>query len=145
MRILRLWPLFAILVLGGVTTAYIRTWLGVEEQITVLASQPEVTTVFQQPETARSDALTTLVAAFVLTPIAIFAIIAGVVLASKLFESVLQSLRLPGSLSIPVVIAIAVSTMYATSTAWLPTARYGAGVCARAYLIYSATSPPLIH
>ena len=125
--------------------AYVTTWLGLEERITRLASQPEVATVFQHPETARSDALTTLVAAFVLTPIAIFALCVVVVLASNLFESVLQSLHLPGALAIPIVVVIAVSTMYATTAFWLPPARYGAGVCARAYLLYSETSPPLMH
>jgi hypothetical protein len=145
MRILRLWPLYAVLVLGGATTAYVWTSLDADDRIARLASQPEVATVFQQPETARSDALTTLVAAFVLTPIVLFVIGLLFAFASKLFESVLQSLQLPGALSLPVVVAVAVSAMYVTSAFWLPTARYGAGVCARAYLVYSATSPPLFH
>ena len=138
------WACVALLV--GVALAwYVGHSAGLQEQLSWLAGQPSVTTAFQNPETSRADALTTLIAFTVLTPIAAFVVVVALILLTKLSEPVLDVVHLPTWLSAPVVGMLSISTMYATSGSWLPTSLYTLGLIARAYLVYSDTAPPLFH
>ena len=132
-------PLLAILLLGALLTAYLS--FGMEARITSLASQSRVATALQHPESGRSDALTTLIAGSVLTPIAVVFIIVAAILLVKAFETLLVSVHLPGWLSAPVVTIITMTAMYETSESWLPTSLYAVGLFARAYLVFAASSP----
>ena len=109
------------------------------ERIDWLASQPDVATIFQNPVTARSDALTTLIAFAVLTPIALFVAIVVVLMVVAGISTLLVSIHLPAWLSAPLVAVISIVTLYRASEAWLPAWLYGMGVVARAYVVYSST------
>ena len=113
-------------------------------RITSLASQPDVATAFQHPESGRTDALTALIAFAVLGPIAAFLAVLALVLLAKAFEALVVSVRLPGWLSTPVVGAATVAAMYATSQSWVPLSLYGLGLIARAYLVYAYGTAPVI-
>jgi hypothetical protein len=143
MRLLRPLPLLGILVaLAAVAAYFSASSFGLRERIASLANQPNVAGAFQHPETARSDALTTLIAGSVLTPIAAFFAVVVAVLLVKAFETVLVSVHLPGWLSAPVVTLITMTAMYETSEAWVPTSLYAVGIFARAYLVFLASGPP---
>jgi hypothetical protein len=137
------WVLVALIALGVVAQLLgVGTALGA--RITSLASQPAVSTAFQDPETGRTDALTALIAFSLLTPIAAGAAVLALVLLAKAFESLVVSVRLPGWLSAPVVGAATIVAMYVTSPTWIPVSLYGLGIVARAYLVYAHGSVPII-
>ena len=145
MRMTRSRLLFVILVPGLLLAWYVGDILGLEGWIAWLANQPGVTTAFQNPETGRSDALTTLISFSLLTPIALCLLLVVLVLLVKALETVFVPLRLPMWLSTPVVAAGLIFGMYTTSPAWLPTSLYALGIVARAYLVSSYGHVPLLH
>jgi len=128
-------------ILGSVLATYLSLGARMGERIDWLASQPDVATIFQNPVTARSDALTTLIAFAVLTPIALFVAIVVVLMVVAGISTLLVSIHLPAWLSAPLVAVIAIVTLYRASEAWLPAWLYGMGVVARAYVVYSSTGP----
>ena len=128
-------------ILGALLATYFGLGSRMDERIAWLASQPDVVTTFQNPITARSDALTALIAFAVLTPIALFVALVIVLMVVAGLSTFLVSLHLPGWLSAPLVAVIAIVTLYRASEAWLPAWLYGMGVVARAYLVYSSTGP----
>lgn len=128
-------------ILGALLATYFGLGSRMDERIAWLASQPDVVTTFQNPITARSDALTALIAFAVLTPIALFVALVIVLMVVAGLSTFLVSLHLPGWLSAPLVGVIAIVTLYRASEAWLPAWLYGMGVVARAYLVYSSTGP----
>ena len=105
MRMTRSRLLFVILVPGLLLSWYVGDILGLEGWIAWLANQPGVKTAFQNPETGRSDALTTLISFSLLTPIALCFLLVILVLLVKALETVFVPLRLPMWLSTPVVAA----------------------------------------
>jgi hypothetical protein len=134
------WWLPAIILVSAVAT-YVGLGSRMQERIAWLAGQPEVATAFQNPITARSDALTALIAFTVLTPIALFVAIVVFLIVVAGVTTLLVSLHLPGWLSAPLVAVIAIVTLYRASEVWMPAWLYGMGVVARAYLVYSSTGP----
>jgi len=136
--------LFLILLLTGVGLSYGAQAIGLEGKIAALASQPDVRTAFQHPESARSDALTTLIAVAVVTPMVLFALVMLGVLVVKMFEAVLVSAHMPAWLSLPLIGTSTVVAIYVTSSLWMPHSLHALGLVARAYLVYSYTSPPPI-
>jgi hypothetical protein len=138
-----LWIFLAIIVLG-VLAEYSGLSSGIATRITSLANQPSVAGSFQDPESGRTDALTTLIAFAILTPMGIGMLLVALVLLAKGFEAVVVSCRLPGWLSAPVVGMGTVVTIYVTSAAWLPSSLYALGIVARAYLVYTHGSVPVI-
>jgi hypothetical protein len=132
-----------VVVVGGVALSYAARSLGLEARIISLANQPAVRTAFEDPESGRSDALTALIAVFIVTPIAAFVVAMLAVLSVKMFEAVLVSIHLPAWLSLPVVSMSALAAVYATSASWIPHSLYALGLVARAYLVYNNTAPPV--
>jgi IPT/TIG domain-containing protein len=141
----RWWWAFAVLLIAVTLTWYVGHSSALEERLGWLASQPSVTTAFQNPESSRSDALTMLIAFAVLTPIVAFVVQMALLLLAKLSEPVLESVHIPTWLSTPAVGVVSILTIYATSQSWLPTSLYGLGLIARAYLVYSQETPPLFN
>jgi hypothetical protein len=139
----RLPMILMIVVVVGVGLSYAAQSIGLEARIISLANQPGVRTAFQDPESGRSDALTMLIAVFVVTPIAGFVVAMLALLVVKMFEAVLVSIHLPAWLSAPVIGMSTFAAIYATSAAWIPQSRYALGLVARAYLVYNSTSPPV--
>lgn len=137
------WVFLVILVLG-VLAEYGGLSSRIGARITSLASQPSVSAAFQDPESGRTDALTTLVAFAILTPIGAGVLLVALVLLAKAFEAVVVSCRLPGWLSAPVVGMGAIVTMYVTSQMWVPSSLHALGLVARAYLIYAHGTVPVI-
>jgi hypothetical protein len=123
-------------------------WLGapsaVEHQVTQLANQPSVGTVFRDLESGRTDALIALMAFALGTPIAGALIVVCVVVLVKMLEAVFVSLRVPSRCAAPVVGTAVISALYATSHAWIPTVLYGCRVAARAYVVYAYGTLPVI-
>jgi hypothetical protein len=134
--------LFLGLLLVGAGLSYAAQAIGLEQRIAALANQPDVRTAFQHRESGRSDALTTLIAAAIVTPMTLGAALMLGVLIVKMFEAVLASVHLPPWLSLPLVGTSAIVAIYVTSTLWLPHSLHVLGLVARAYLVYSYTSPP---
>ena len=97
-------------ILGSVLATYLSLGARMGERIDWLASQPDVATIFQNPVTARSDALTTLIAFAVLTPIALFVAIVVVLMVVAGISTLLVSIHLPAWLSAPLVAVIAIVT-----------------------------------
>ena len=135
------WWLPAVILGGAVVATYVGVGSRMDERIAWLASQPDVVTVFRNPITARSDALTALIAFAVLTPIALFVAIVVVLMVVAGISTLLVSIHLPAWLSAPLVAVISIVTLYRASEAWLPAWLYGMGVVARAYVVYSSTGP----
>jgi hypothetical protein len=137
------WVVLGVIALG-VLAQYLGVGAALGAKATVLANQPGVATVFQDPETGRTDALTALIAFAILTPLAAGAALLALLLVTKAFETLVVSIRLPGWLSAPVVGAGTIVAMYVTSTTWLPMSLYGLGIVARAYLVYAHGTVPII-
>jgi hypothetical protein len=137
-----LWVLIAIVVLGMLAEyGGLTAMMGV--RVRSLASQPSVSTSFQDPDSGRTDALTTLIAAAILTPMAAAVVVVALVLLTRALEAVVVSCHLPGWLSAPVVGMSTVATIYATSQMWLPSSLHALGLVARAYLIYAYGTAPV--
>jgi len=98
-------------ILGSVLATYLSLGARMGERIDWLASQPDVATIFQNPVTARSDALTTLIAFAVLTPIALFVAIVVVLMVVAGISTLLVSIHLPPWLSAPLVAVISIVTL----------------------------------
>ena len=130
------------LLLVGVGLSYAAQAIGLEERITALADQPDVRTAFQHRESGRSDALTTLIAAAIVTPMVLGVALMLGVLVVKMLEAVLASVHMPSWLSLPLVGASALVAIYLTSASWMPPSLHALGLVARAYVVYSYTSPP---
>jgi hypothetical protein len=145
MRVSRWWWAFAGLLIGVAVVWYVGQSPALEERLGWLASQPSVTTAFQNSESSRSDALTTLIAFTVLTPIGAFIVLIALLILAKLSEPVLESVHIPTWLSTPTIGMVSIVTAYATSEAWLPQSLYALGLIARAYFVYSQGTPPLFH
>jgi hypothetical protein len=139
----RLPMVLAIVVVVGIGLRYLSQSIGLEDRLVSLASQPGVRTAFQHPESARSDALTALIAVSLVTPIAAFVVTMLAVLVVKMFEALLVSIHLPAWLSLPVISMSALAAIYATSPSWVPQSLYALGLVARAYLVYSDSAPPV--
>jgi len=136
----KLWFLIFLLICG--LAWFVSEVFGLEQRLISLADQPGVRTAFLDRESGRSDAMVTLVAFSVLTPIAAAFAWIIVVLLAKGVETFLVSVRLPGWLSTPLTgIALTVG-MYVTSESWLSESLYAAGLVARAYFIYSYGAVP---
>ena len=115
----RQWTFVALFISLGLAW-YVGHSLGLEERAVWLASQPGVATAFQHPESGRTDALTTLIAFTVLTPIAAFVVVLVLILLAKLSEPAFESVHLPTWLSKPVVGMVSFAALYTTSESWLP-------------------------
>ena len=137
------WILLAVLVLG-VLAEYSGLSSRIGTRITSLANQPSVSGSFQDPESGRTDALTTLIAFAILAPMGVGMVLVALVLLAKGFEAVVVSCHLPGWLSAPVVGMGTVVTMYVTSQTWVPSSLHALGLVARAYLIYANGTVPVI-
>lgn len=137
------WILLALVALGALAQ-YLGVSAALSAKITVLASQPSVSTSFQDPESGRTDALTTLIAFAILTPIAAAALLLGLVLLAKALEAVVVSCHLPGWLSTPAVGLGTIAAVYATTEMWMPSSLHALGLVARAYLIYTNGNVPVI-
>jgi hypothetical protein len=138
----RLPMVFLMLLLGGLGLRYGAQAIGLEARIAALANQPGVRTAFQHPESGRSDALTALIAVSVGTPMVLLAIVMLALLVVKMFEAVLVSAHMPAWLSLPLIGTSTVVAIYVTSAAWMPHSLHALGLVARAYLVFSYTSPP---
>ena len=137
------WVLVGVVALGALAE-YAGLGAYISARITSLASQPSVSAAFLDPESGRTDALTTLIAVAVLSPIALGLVVVALVLVSKAFEAVVVSCRLPGWLSAPVVGMVTMVTVYVTTHAWLPLSVHALGLVARAYLVYAYGTVPVI-
>lgn len=137
------WVIAAIVVLGGVAQ-YLGVSAAMGRGITSLASQPGVSTAFQNPDSGRTDALTTLIAFAILTPIAAGLVAVALVLLVKALEAVVVSCRLPAWVSAPTVGVAAVAAVYASMPSWAPASLHALGLVARAYLIYAYGDVPVI-
>ena len=89
----------------------------VEPRLASLASQPQVTGAFRDPDSAKTDALIALISFSLLSPLAVGVAVMGVVLLVKGIETVLVSLRAPAWPSTPLVGVGLLATLYATSPA----------------------------
>jgi hypothetical protein len=143
MRNRGLWVLIGIIVVAALAE-YLGFSAMLGARIVSLASQPSVSTTFQDPESGRTDALTTLIAFAILAPMAAAAAVAALVLLSKAFEAVVVSCRLPGWLSAPVVGMGTLVAIYVTTQSWLPPSLHALGLVARAYLVYAHGTAPVI-
>lgn len=139
------WPrllfLFFLLAAG---MAWLVSGVGLEGRIVSLANQPEVRTAFLDADSGRSDAMVTLVSAVVLGPIVIGVLILLVLLAMKAVETALVTVKLPGWLSTPLVLAGGGYGIYTTSESWLPQSLYAFGLVSRAYLVCAHGTVPII-
>jgi hypothetical protein len=133
----------------GVIVASAVTWyvggLGLEPHLVALASQPRVTTAFQDPVSGQSDALLTLICFGLLTPMAAFVVMLVLMFLVRGLEAVLQSVRGPGWFSFPLVGAGVVGALYVCADVWMPTSLYGLGLVARAYFVYTNGALPVVH
>jgi hypothetical protein len=137
------WLLIGVLVLG-VLAEYLGLSAKLGARIVSLASQPSVSTTFQDPESGRTDALTTLIAFAILAPMAAGVAVVGLILVSKAFEAVVVSCRLPGWVSAPVVGTVTIVAIYVTTHSWMPASLHALGLVARAYLVYAYGTAPVI-
>ena len=135
--------IFLVILVSGVLAEYSGLSSRVGARITSLASQPSVSTAFQDPESGPTDALTTLIAFAILTPMGAGVLLVALVLLAKAIEAVVVSWRLPGWLSAPTVGMGAVVTIYVTSQIWVPSSLHALGLVARAYLIYAHGTVPV--
>lgn len=119
--------------------------LGFEGRVITLANRPDVSSAFQDPESGRSDAMVALVAFAVLGPIVAGILLFALVLVMKGVETALVTVRLPGWLSVPIVVVGGGYGVYVTSSSWLPQSLYAAGLVSRAYLVYAYGTVPVIH
>ena len=145
MRGHRLRVLFVVGLVATAIAIFILSSARLQERITWLANQPSGTSAFQHPESARSDALVALISTAVLTPIAIFFVMIAFMFLVGMFEGVLVLVHLPDWLSAPVVGLVSVVAMYLTASSWGPPSFAALTLVARAYIVFSHTSPPLFH
>jgi hypothetical protein len=140
------WPrlLFLLVLLATGVAWLVSGPLGVEGRIVSLANQPEVRTAFLDPESGRSDAMIALVSFAVLGPIVVGVLLLLVLLVMKAVETALVTVKLPGWLSTPLVLAGGGYGVYTTSESWLPQWLYAFGIVSRAYLVYSHGTVPII-
>jgi hypothetical protein len=136
----KLW--FLIILVGAALTWFVSGMLGVEQRLISLADQPGVRTAFLDRDSARSDAMVTLVSFGVLGPIAAAFLWIIVVLLAKGVETLLVSVRLPAWLSTPLTGIGLIIGCYVTSESWLSESLYAVGLVARAYFIYSYGAVP---
>ena len=135
--------LFVVVLIATASAIVVLSSGRLDERITWLANQPSGTSAFQHPESGRSDALIALISTAVLTPIAIFIVMVAFMFLVGMFEGVLVLVHLPDWLSAPVVGLVSVVAIYLTTSSWGPPSFSALTVVARAYIVFSHTSPPL--
>ena len=132
--------LLAAAVTAIVLLSYVSTSAAVRGYVAWLANQPAARTAFRS-EGGSTDALLVLLAFALVTPLLGSALVMLVVFIMRMTEVVLARVRLPEWASMPLVlIAVAYGT-YAMREAWLPESLRVLGLVARAYLVFSASTP----
>jgi len=137
--------LFLIVMLGSGLAWYLGGSFGLEARLISFANHPEARASFQDPVSGQSDALVMLISFAILTPLAAGVVLMAVVMLIKMFETLLVSLRLPGWLSAPIVVAAVVYGVCATTQLWFSDSLYAVGLVSRAYLVYSYGTVPAFH
>ena len=140
MQIRRSQLLFLVVLLASALSWYLGA-SELEPRMASLASQPQVSSAFRDPDTGKSDALMALISFSLLSPVAVFVAVMIVILLVKVFETVLVSLRAPAWPSAPLVGLGLLATLYATSQTWVPSSLYALGLVARAYFVYCYGAP----
>ena len=143
MRHRALWVLIVLVAIGGLA-GHLGFSAMLGAHIVSLANQPGISTTFEDPDSGRTDALTTLIAVAILAPIAAAAALGALVLVSKALEAVVVSCRLPGWLAAPAVVMATAVVMYGTTPSWMPPSLHALGLVARAYLVYAYGTAPVI-
>jgi hypothetical protein len=137
------WPWVG--VAGGV--AAVAAWLmgvfaGLRPLAVSLASQPDVAEAFNDPVSARTDALLVLVSVVLLSPV-VLGVIAGVVTFAVIVTllvtgPVVRPLQLPPWICVPLVLLALGYGVWAARGQWGAPLRYAGGLAAKAGLVFFA-------
>lgn len=119
---------------------YLSAPVTLRARVVRLASQPSVQMAFQS-DSAKSDALVVLLAFVLGAPMALALLALAVVVLARMVGVVLDTLRLPDGLALPLVVTAVSYGAYVMRGAWLPTSSYVLALVARAYVVFSASSP----
>lgn len=139
----KLW-LLSVLVLVIATGWWAHTSQSVRDRIWWLAGQPAVRTAFDD-EGGGAEALIVLISFVIATPVVLILVALVLTFAIKVVGGFLYQLRLPEFISLPVVMAALVVGTYVIRDAWLPDSLYFLGLVARAYLVFTSSTPVLPH
>jgi hypothetical protein len=135
---------FLIVLLAAGAAWYLGSSSTIEGRLARAATEQSVATAFRDRESGRTDALIALIAFTVLTPMAAAIVVIAFVLLVRMIEAFLITLRIPPWFSAPMVGLAAISMLYVTSHAWIPTALYACRIAARAYVVYAYGPLPVI-
>lgn len=139
----KLW-LLSVLVLVIAAGWWAHTSQSVRDQIWWLAGQPAVQTAFDD-EGGGAEALIVLISFVIATPVVLILVALVLTFAIKVVGGFFYQLRLPEFISLPVVMAALVVGTYVIRDAWLPDSLYFLGLVARAYLVFTSSTPVLPH
>jgi hypothetical protein len=137
------WPWVGVTIAVAAVAAWsVGVFTGLRPLALALANQPNVTEAFNDPVSARTDALLVLVSFVLLSPV-VLGIVAGVVafaviVTLLLTEPVVRPLRLPPWVCVPFVLLALGYGVWAARGQWESPLRYVGGLAAKASLIFFA-------
>ncbi len=139
---------WALLLVAALAAAwYAGLFAAVRQALQALASQPDVVDAFTDPEHGRLDALLLIISFLLLAPFALLigllAVVFAVIVVSLLLEPLLQTARVPGWTSLPLVLLATAWTAWALRDGWAPQAVHLAALIARAWVVYFSSGPTL--